>query len=38
MKVLAIDTSNQVLGIALLEEGKVIGEYITNLKKIIVLE
>jgi len=33
MKVLAIDTSNQVLGIALLEEGKVIGEYITNLKK-----
>ncbi|MBS4175832.1 tRNA (adenosine(37)-N6)-threonylcarbamoyltransferase complex dimerization subunit type 1 TsaB [Bacillus sp. FJAT-49736] len=33
MKVLAIDTSNEVLGIALLEEGKVIGEYITNLKK-----
>ncbi|PKR82683.1 tRNA (adenosine(37)-N6)-threonylcarbamoyltransferase complex dimerization subunit type 1 TsaB [Heyndrickxia camelliae] len=33
MKILAIDTSNQVLGIALLEEGKVIGEYITNLKK-----
>jgi tRNA threonylcarbamoyladenosine biosynthesis protein TsaB len=33
MKVLAIDTSNYVLGVALLEEDKVIGEYITNLKK-----
>ncbi|HEO8421837.1 tRNA (adenosine(37)-N6)-threonylcarbamoyltransferase complex dimerization subunit type 1 TsaB [Niallia sp. FSL W8-0635] len=33
MKILAIDTSNFVLGIALYEDGKVIGEYITNLKK-----
>ncbi|MBD8070695.1 tRNA (adenosine(37)-N6)-threonylcarbamoyltransferase complex dimerization subunit type 1 TsaB [Bacillus sp. PS06] len=33
MKVLSIDTSNLVLGIALVEEDKVIGEYITNLKK-----
>lgn len=33
MKVLAIDTSNYVLGIALLAEDIVIGEYITNLKK-----
>jgi tRNA threonylcarbamoyladenosine biosynthesis protein TsaB len=33
MKILAIDTSNYVLGVALLDEGKVIGEYITNLKK-----
>lgn len=33
MKVLAIDTSNNPLGIALLDENKVIGEYITNLKK-----
>ncbi|WP_299094342.1 tRNA (adenosine(37)-N6)-threonylcarbamoyltransferase complex dimerization subunit type 1 TsaB [uncultured Metabacillus sp.] len=33
MKALAIDTTNNVLGIALIEEDKVIGEYITNLKK-----
>lgn len=33
MKVLAIDTSNNPLGIALLDNEKVIGEYITNLKK-----
>ncbi|MGE8207105.1 tRNA (adenosine(37)-N6)-threonylcarbamoyltransferase complex dimerization subunit type 1 TsaB [Heyndrickxia sp. NPDC080065] len=33
MKVLAIDTSNYALGIALLDRDKVIGEYITNLKK-----
>lgn len=38
MKILAIDTSNFVLGIALYEDGKVIGEYITNLKKTIRLE
>ncbi|WP_108672159.1 tRNA (adenosine(37)-N6)-threonylcarbamoyltransferase complex dimerization subunit type 1 TsaB [Peribacillus acanthi] len=33
MKVLALDTSNYVLGIALLDGNTVIGEYITNLKK-----
>ncbi|MBA4538594.1 tRNA (adenosine(37)-N6)-threonylcarbamoyltransferase complex dimerization subunit type 1 TsaB [Bacillus aquiflavi] len=33
MKVLAIDTTNYVLGIAIVDEVKVIGEYITNLKK-----
>lgn len=33
MKALAIDTTNNVLGIAIIEEDKVIGEYITNLKK-----
>lgn len=33
MKVLAIDTSNDVLGVALADETKVIGEYVTNLKK-----
>jgi tRNA threonylcarbamoyladenosine biosynthesis protein TsaB len=33
MKALAIDTTNNVLGIALVDEDKVIGEYITNLKK-----
>lgn len=38
MKILAIDTSNFVLGVALYENGKVIGEYITNLKRIIRLE
>ncbi|MFD2444213.1 tRNA (adenosine(37)-N6)-threonylcarbamoyltransferase complex dimerization subunit type 1 TsaB [Bacillus sp. CGMCC 1.16607] len=32
MTILAIDTSNYTLGIALLNEEKVIGEYITNLK------
>lgn len=35
MKVLAIDTSNLVMGISVLDEGKVHGEYITNLKRII---
>lgn len=33
MKVLAIDTSNYTLGIAVIDEEKVIGEYITNVKK-----
>lgn len=33
MKALAIDTTNNVLGVAIVEEDKVIGEYITNLKK-----
>lgn len=33
MKVLAIDTSNYALGIAVIDEEKVIGEYITNVKK-----
>ncbi|GLB61963.1 tRNA (adenosine(37)-N6)-threonylcarbamoyltransferase complex dimerization subunit type 1 TsaB [Cytobacillus sp. NCCP-133] len=33
MKVLSIDTSNYPLGVALLDEEKVIGEYITNVKK-----
>lgn len=33
MTILAIDTSNEVLGVALVDETKVIGEYITNLKK-----
>ena len=33
MKILAIDTSNYVLGISLIDQEKVIGEYITNLKK-----
>jgi tRNA threonylcarbamoyladenosine biosynthesis protein TsaB len=33
MKVLAIDTSTYVMGVALVEEDRVIGEVITNLKK-----
>jgi tRNA threonylcarbamoyladenosine biosynthesis protein TsaB len=33
MKAIAIDTSNLTLGIALLDDTKVIGEYVTNLKK-----
>lgn len=33
MRILAIDTSNEVLGIALLDEDQVIGEYMTNMKK-----
>ncbi|WP_394581775.1 tRNA (adenosine(37)-N6)-threonylcarbamoyltransferase complex dimerization subunit type 1 TsaB [Cytobacillus firmus] len=33
MKVLAIDTSNYPLGVALLDGDQVIGEYITNVKK-----
>lgn len=34
MKMLAIDTSNFVMGVAVVEENKVIGEIITNLKRI----
>jgi tRNA threonylcarbamoyladenosine biosynthesis protein TsaB len=33
MTVLAIDTSNQALGVALYDDEKIIGEYMTNLKK-----
>jgi tRNA threonylcarbamoyladenosine biosynthesis protein TsaB len=33
MTILAIDTSNYALGVALLEDNQVLGEYITNLKK-----
>lgn len=33
MTILAIDTSNNPLGVALIDEEKVLGEYITNLKK-----
>ncbi|MDN4526382.1 tRNA (adenosine(37)-N6)-threonylcarbamoyltransferase complex dimerization subunit type 1 TsaB [Fictibacillus fluitans] len=33
MKALAIDTSNLVMGIAVMDGEKVVGEYITNLKK-----
>ncbi|TLS35279.1 tRNA (adenosine(37)-N6)-threonylcarbamoyltransferase complex dimerization subunit type 1 TsaB [Pseudalkalibacillus caeni] len=33
MKALAIDSSNYVMGVAVIEEGKVLGELITNLKK-----
>ncbi|MCM3768170.1 tRNA (adenosine(37)-N6)-threonylcarbamoyltransferase complex dimerization subunit type 1 TsaB [Neobacillus niacini] len=33
MTILSIDTSNYTLGVALLEEDQVLGEYITNLKK-----
>jgi tRNA threonylcarbamoyladenosine biosynthesis protein TsaB len=33
MTILAIDTSNYALGVALIEENQVLGEYITNLKK-----
>ncbi|MCM3569901.1 tRNA (adenosine(37)-N6)-threonylcarbamoyltransferase complex dimerization subunit type 1 TsaB [Neobacillus mesonae] len=33
MTILAIDTSNNPLGVALFHEDQVIGEYITNLKK-----
>lgn len=33
MTILAIDTSNYALGVALVEENQVLGEYITNLKK-----
>ena len=33
MTILAIDTSNYALGVALVEEDQVLGEYITNLKK-----
>ncbi|OIK15931.1 tRNA (adenosine(37)-N6)-threonylcarbamoyltransferase complex dimerization subunit type 1 TsaB [Bacillus sp. MUM 116] len=33
MTILAIDTSNYTLGVALIEENQVLGEYMTNLKK-----
>lgn len=33
MKILAIDTSNFPLGVALIDEDKVIGEYMTNVKR-----
>jgi tRNA threonylcarbamoyladenosine biosynthesis protein TsaB len=33
MKILAIDTSNYQLGIALSSDNEIIGEYITNIKK-----
>lgn len=33
MKMLAIDTSTHVLGIALADEKKILGEYTTNIKK-----
>lgn len=33
MKVLAIDTSNYVMGVSLIEENTVVGEIITNLTK-----
>jgi tRNA threonylcarbamoyladenosine biosynthesis protein TsaB len=33
MTILAIDTSNYALGVALIEDNQVLGEYITNLKK-----
>ncbi|HAQ06355.1 MAG TPA: tRNA (adenosine(37)-N6)-threonylcarbamoyltransferase complex dimerization subunit type 1 TsaB [Bacillus bacterium] len=33
MKVLSIDTSNYVLGIGLLDDDTVLGEYISNIKK-----
>ncbi|MCM3588678.1 tRNA (adenosine(37)-N6)-threonylcarbamoyltransferase complex dimerization subunit type 1 TsaB [Mesobacillus maritimus] len=33
MKILSIDTSNYALGIGLLDENQVLGEYISNIKK-----
>jgi len=33
MKILSIDTSNYALGIGLLDESQVMGEYISNIKK-----
>ncbi len=33
MTILAIDTSNYPLGVALIEDNQVLGEYMTNLKK-----
>lgn len=33
MKTLAIDTANQALGVALLQDRQIVGEYVTNLKK-----
>ncbi|MGV2620948.1 UNVERIFIED_CONTAM: tRNA (adenosine(37)-N6)-threonylcarbamoyltransferase complex dimerization subunit type 1 TsaB [Halobacillus marinus] len=33
MNILAIDTSNYVMGVAVLKDGTVAGEYVTNMKK-----
>lgn len=33
MNVLAIDTSNQILGVAILSDGLLLGEVVTNIKK-----
>ncbi|SFE90470.1 tRNA (adenosine(37)-N6)-threonylcarbamoyltransferase complex dimerization subunit type 1 TsaB [Alteribacillus iranensis] len=33
MKILAIDTSTHVMGVALAEDNKLLGEYVTNFKK-----
>lgn len=33
MKILAIDTSNEILGVALLDDDTIIGELVTNMKK-----
>lgn len=33
MKTLAIDTANQVLGVALFQDEDLVGQYVTNLKK-----
>lgn len=33
MNILAIDTSNQVLGVAILKDGQILGEVVTNLAK-----
>lgn len=33
MNLLAIDTSNNVLGVAILKNKQIVGEYVTNLKK-----
>lgn len=35
MKILAIDTSNMAMGVALVEEDIVKGEIVTNIKKTI---
>ena len=33
MKILAIDTSNNVMGVALVDGNRVVGEYVTNVQK-----
>lgn len=33
MNILAIDTSNQVLGVAIMQNGKLVAEFITNINK-----
>lgn len=33
MNILAIDTSNYVMGVSVVKDGTVIGEYVTNIKK-----